>query len=106
MEKKISDVNEMIEHNRHEQVDEDDEMKGSASNRSSSPTMADKERHHNDNNNENDDDAHDENEDASEKRDNGDRCSSTNVNSSNSTRTMADELAHKEKEVSVWRLSQ
>lgn len=102
MEKKISDVNEMIEHNRHEQVDEDDEMKGSgsASNRSTSPTMADKERHHNDNNNENDDDAHDENEDASEKRDNGDRCSS-NVNSSNSTRTMADELAHKEKEVSV-----
>jgi hypothetical protein len=102
MEKKISDVNEMIEHNRHdEQVDEDEDMMkgdtGCASNRSS-PTMADKEKHHNDNN----DDAHDdEHDDASEKRDNGDRCSSSNVKSSNSTRTMADELAVKEKEVSL-----
>lgn len=88
MEKKISDVNEMIE--------DDDDVKDSnnhcSSNRSTPTSDKGKNNRHND-----EDD--DEEEDAT---DNGDRCSmkSSNVNNNSvSTRTMAEELALKDKEV-------
>lgn len=91
MDKKINDINEMIDHN---QEDEDvrDTNNHCSSNRST-PT-SEKEKNH-------DDDDVAEN-DAAESRDNGDRCSvkSSNANNSSvSTRTMAEELALKDKEV-------
>lgn len=99
MDKKINDINEMIDHNR----EDDDEVKHTnnhcLSNRSTPSSEKEKNNRHNDD--ENDDDAA-ENEDALESRDNGDRCSmnSTNVNNNTvSTRTMAEELALKDKEV-------
>lgn len=99
MDKKINDINEMIDHNQ-----EDDDVRDTnnhcSSNRST-PT-SEKEKNH-------DDDDVVENEDgAGESRDNGDRCSvkSSNVNSNSvSTRTMAEELALKDKEVSNRRAS-
>lgn len=92
MDKKINDINEMIDHNQ----EDDDEVKDAnnhcSSNRST-PT-SEKEK----NNHEDDDDAVE----MEEARDNGDRCSvksgSVNKNSV-STRTMAEELALKDKEV-------
>lgn len=100
MDKKLKDINEMIDHNQ----EDDDEMKGTnnhcSSNRST-PT-SDKDKCH-----EQDDDDdiadHEDGDNAAELRDNGDRCSvkSSNVNKNSvSTRTMAEELALKDKEVS------
>lgn len=90
MDKKISDVNEMIE-------DDDDvkDINNHCSSNRSTP-LSDKGK-----NNQHDDDD-DDDEDAAESRDNGDRCSvkSSNVNNNSvSTRTMAEELALKDKEV-------
>lgn len=91
MDKKLSDVNEMIDHSR-----DADDVRGTNNHCSSnrSTPVSDKGRCH-----EQDDD---ENEDASESRDNGDRCSvnSSSVNKNSvSSRTMAEELALKDKEV-------
>lgn len=98
MDKKINDVNEMIDHNQEDDDDVKDTNNHCSSNRST-PT-SDKEKNH-------DDDDIADNEDgenaAAESRDNGDRCSvkSSNVNNNSvSTRTMAEELALKDKEVS------
>lgn len=93
MDKKLSDVNEMIDRNQ-----EDDDVRGTNNHCSSnrSTPVSEKERCHE----QDDDDA--ENEDASESRDNGDRCSvnSSSVNKTSAgTRTMAEELAIKDKEV-------
>jgi hypothetical protein len=89
MDKKISDVNEMIDR---EEDDDDMAIKGNdcGSNRST-PTSDRAEKQH-------ESDDVQENDDALEARDNGDRCS---VNSSNmiNTRTVAEELALKDKEV-------
>jgi hypothetical protein len=111
MDQKINDVNEMIENNIHD----DDVRDGNNCNSNrSTPTSVDKEKTQNNNRqhgDDDDDDANDENDDdnasehnssSNKQRDNGDRCSvnsSMNVNS-NSTRTMAEELALKDKEVS------
>lgn len=93
MDKKISDINEMIDHNQ-----EDDDVRDTnnhcSSNRST-PT-SEKEKSHDD------DDVVENENGAGESRDNGDRCGvkSTNVNNNSvSTRTMAEELALKDKEV-------
>lgn len=98
MDKKINDINEMIDHNQ----EDDDEVKDTnnhcLSNRSTPTSDKEKNNRHNDD----DDDDAAENEDALESRDNGDRCSmnSSNVNNNTvSTRTMAEELALKDKEV-------
>lgn len=94
MDKKISDINEMIDHNQEDDDDVKDINNHCSSNRST-PT-SDKEKCH-------DDEVENEDgENAAESRDNGDRCSvkSSNVNNNSvSTRTMAEELALKDKEV-------
>lgn len=92
MDKKLNDINEMIDHNQEDEDDVKERMNNHCSSNRSTPT-SDKEKE--------DDDIAD-NDDAAESRDNGDRCSvnsSVNKNSV-STRTMAEELALKDKEVS------
>jgi hypothetical protein len=92
MDKKINDINEMIDHSR-EDDDEVKEVNNHCSSNRSTPT-SDKGK-----NDDNDNGDVEMNDDA---RDNGDRCSvnSSNVNNNSvSTRTMAEELALKDKEV-------
>jgi hypothetical protein len=102
MDKKISDVNEMIEQNRIDEHDDDDDVKETTNNCGSgrsTPTSVNDKEMTNKQNDDNEDDAID-NDDASEMRDNGGRCSVNSNNVNSSTRTMADELTFKDKEVS------
>lgn len=95
MDKKINDINEMIDHNQEDDDDVKDRNNHCSSNRSTPTSEKEKNNQHDD-----DDDA--ENEDVAESRDNGDRCSvnSSSVNNNSvGTRTMAEELALKDKEV-------
>lgn len=94
MDRKINDVNEMIEHNRvYEHMDEEDRIK---SNRSS-PNLDAKQKSRN-NSRENEDECN-ENENELETIDEmNDRCSSENLNNTN-RRAMNEELSVKEKEV-------
>ncbi|KAG5673046.1 hypothetical protein PVAND_003123 [Polypedilum vanderplanki] len=94
MEKRLSDVNEMIEQNRNDEHDEDDDVKESANNNCgssnrSTPTI-EKEKQNDD-----DEDAVD-----NENGDKSGRCS-VNSNNVNSTRTISDELARKDKEIAI-----
>ncbi|CRL05431.1 CLUMA_CG018473, isoform A [Clunio marinus] len=95
MDKKLNDVNEMIDNNHEDDDDVKEETNHCTSNRST-PT-SEKEK-----NVEDDDMVDNDDENATESHDNGDRCSvkSGNVNNNNSvsTRTMAEELALKDKE--------
>lgn len=92
MDRKINDVNEMIEHNRvYEHAEEEERVKTSSSNRST-PILDDKSK----------DDESNENENVSEAADDTkDRCGGGNVKNLNS-RAMTEELSLKEKEVSVY----
>lgn len=92
MDKKINDVNEMIDHNR----EDDDEVKETNNHCSSNRSTPTSDKGKNDDEDNGDVEMND------DARDNGDRCSvnSSNVNNNSvSTRTMAEELALKDKEV-------
>lgn len=97
MDKKINDLNEMIDHNQEDDDDVKDRNNHCTSNRSTPTSEKEKNNRHEDM----EDDAA-EHEDTTESRDNGDRCSmkTSNVNNNSvGTRTMAEELALKDKEV-------
>lgn len=100
MDKKLDDINEMIDHNQEDDDDVKRKNNHCASNRSTPTSDKEKSSEHDD-----DDDLaeNDDGENAAEARDNADPCSvnSSNVNNNSvSTRTMAEELALKDKEVS------
>lgn len=100
MDKKLSDINEMIDQN---QEDDDDVKNNHCTSNRSTPTNDDRDK---EKTNDNDDALESPHDADHESRDNGgDRCSSnsSNVNKPTntiSTRTMSEELALKDKEVS------
>lgn len=104
MDKKINELNEMIDHRKDEEGEPKESNNHCTSNRSS-PTSDREQQKQQQRDDEDDTAARDEDVSMTESsRDNGDRCSVKSSNANNnslSTRTMAEELARRDKEVSI-----